>query len=117
MAARAQDPPDNGVASAKGAKKTEANAPATLPRVFGKLEEDRTLREAVKQAYADPALSPKRKTTTWKARDPAKPKQDKPFDVSGLRWLGEVFSFIGKFGLWLLFGAVSVSPGLVIRIG
>ncbi len=114
MAARAQDAPGDDIADTRlkenadvgDTKKSDAKPQATLPRVFGKLDDDRSLRDAVKQAYADPSLSPKRKTATWKPRDPAKPKQDKPLDYSGLRWLGEVVSFIGKFGLWLLFGAL-----------
>ena len=117
-AARAQDAPSDDVATIDTpgkAKKKKEQQPDTLPQVFGTLADDRGLREAVKQAYADPTLSPKRTTTTWKKRNPDKPKPEKQRDYSGLRWLGDLISFIGKYGLWVLVGALALVLVLTSR--
>jgi hypothetical protein len=81
--------------------------PPTLPHVFGTpLADDLRLREAVKRAYADPTVSPKRKVVHWQPRDKAKPA--KPGDMSALRWLASLVAAIGEYGLWLLFGALAL---------
>ncbi|RDZ26404.1 DUF4129 domain-containing protein [Lysobacter silvisoli] len=91
----------------KANAKLQAQSPPTLDEVFG---DDRashdSLDKAVKQAYLDPTVTPKRKVTQWKLRNPdKKPKefQDNP----ALAWLGAVFAAIGKYGLWVLVGTLA----------
>lgn len=80
----------------------------TLPEVFGTpLADDRSLRGAVKRAYADPTVSPKRKVVRWQPRDKAKPAK-RP-DSSILQWLAAAVAAIGEYGLWLLFGALALA--------
>ncbi|KRA17213.1 hypothetical protein [Lysobacter sp. Root604] len=85
----------------------EAQAPPTLDEVFGDARaEEADLREAVDQAYRDPTVTPKRKVTTWKARNPDKPRE--PKSPPALEGLGVVLALIGKYGLWLLLGTLVV---------
>jgi hypothetical protein len=70
------------------------------------LVDDGSLRRAVKQAYADPTVSPKRKVVTWKKRDAKKnePKKRQPPPLGGL---GEVLAAVGEYGLWILVAALA----------
>ena len=82
--------------------------PPTLPEVFGTpLADDGSLRGAVKRAYADPTVSPKRKVVRWQPRDKAKPAKRPDFSV--LQWLAAAIAAIGEYGLWLLFGALALA--------
>ncbi|HZX76090.1 DUF4129 domain-containing protein [Lysobacter sp.] len=71
------------------------------------LADDRGLRDAVKRAYADPSVTPKRKVTTWKKRDPEKKKEEprKP-SPAPLAALGAVLAIISEYGLWIVVGVI-----------
>ncbi len=95
-----------GVATMPGAAQAQARAGsdddvprATPAQVFGTTADDSGLRGAVKRAYEDPAVSPKRTVTSWKkrARD-----RDTPRDDASLRWLGAALAALGEYGLWIL---------------
>ncbi|GAA5068094.1 DUF4129 domain-containing protein [Lysobacter panacisoli] len=70
------------------------------------LADDRGLRNAVKRAYADPTVTPKRKIVTWKARaeEPKKPPQ-KP-KVPPLAGLGAFIALVSEYGLWAVVGVI-----------
>ncbi|WP_242003000.1 DUF4129 domain-containing protein, partial [Vulcaniibacterium tengchongense] len=77
-----------------------------LATVFGgRLADDRSLREAVRRAYADPSVSPKRTVHVWKKKHPDAPKAHKPASAP-LRALGALVAAVGEYGLWLLFAAL-----------
>ena len=86
----------------------EAKVPPTLDEVFGAdRADDAGLRKAVEQAYKDPTVAPKRKVTTWKPRNPAKPRNASG-DTAALAGLGAIMAAIGKYGLWVLIGALAL---------
>ncbi|BDU15048.1 DUF4129 domain-containing protein [Lysobacter auxotrophicus] len=62
---------------------------------------DGSLRRAVRKAYADPTVSPKRKVVSWKKRDAKKP-DPKKIEPPPLGKLGEVLATVGEFGLWIV---------------
>ncbi|WP_342316588.1 DUF4129 domain-containing protein [Lysobacter sp. FW306-1B-D06B] len=71
------------------------------------LADDGRLRRAVKQAYADPTVTPKRKVVTWKKRE-VKKKPDEPRrQPPPLAGVGEVLATIGSYGLWILVAALA----------
>ncbi len=71
------------------------------------LADDGSLRRAVKQAYADPSITPKRKVVTWKKRDAKKKDDPKKHSPPPLGGLGEVLAAIGEFGLWIVVAALA----------
>jgi len=79
---------------------------STLREVFGeRVVEDEGWRQAVKRAYEDPKVSPKRTVTQWvpkEQRDPDEPQR--PFE--GFGKLGQWLASIGEYGLWIVAGAV-----------
>ncbi|MBF6025991.1 DUF4129 domain-containing protein [Lysobacter niastensis] len=92
-------------------KTAAAKGPPTLPKVFGSsLADDRGLREAVKQAYADPSLSPKKKVVRWQPRDKSKPLNLGKSPL--LEWLAAAFAAIMEYGLWVLFGLLALALAL-----
>ena len=69
---------------------------------------DASLRRAVKRAYADPTVTPKRKVVSWKKRNAKKDEPKKTPDAPPLRALGEFLAMIGEYGLWIVFAALAV---------
>ncbi|HJW45016.1 MAG TPA: DUF4129 domain-containing protein [Lysobacter sp.] len=111
-AAQAQDEPpplqprDNIEASA-------AEERSTLREVFGpQLVDDAGWRQAVKRAYEDPKVSPKRKVTRWVPKNPKDPKDIKNPDLGAL---AAIFAAIGEYGLWIVFGALVLALLLTAR--
>lgn len=99
---------DDEEALRKAVAAREAKAPPTLDEVFGDdRADDAGLRKAVEQAYKDPTVAPKRKVTTWKPRNPAKPRNASG-DTAALAGLGAIIAAIGKYGLWVLIGALAL---------
>jgi len=99
---------DDEAALQKAVAAREAKASPTLDEVFGEARaDDAGLRKAVEQAYQDPTVAPKRKVTTWKPRNPAKPK-DASGETAALAGLGAIIAAIGKYGLWVLIGALAL---------
>ena len=81
----------------------------TLREIFGEDTADhRAFDKAVGQAYRDPLLRPKQKTTTWERRDKKKDKEPVESDFPQLKWLAAVIGFIGEYGLWMLLGLLVV---------
>lgn len=77
----------------------------TLTDVFGERAEDqgRDFNQAVKRAYEDPLLSPKRTVTQWVPIE-----EDEQTRIGGpdLAWIGDIFAFIAEYGLWILFAVL-----------
>jgi hypothetical protein len=71
--------------------------------------DDAAFRDAIKRAYADPTMNPKRKEVFWELRNPPAPK-DLPELRGGapLEGLGAVLSFGTKLVLWGLLAALVV---------
>ncbi len=81
----------------------------TLREIFGEDTADhRAFDKAVGQAYRDPLLRPKQKTTTWERRDKKKDKEPIESDFPQLKWLATVIGFIGEYGLWMLLGLLVI---------
>lgn len=82
-----------------------------LRDAFGKaFVDDRELQRAVKRAYADPTLSPKRTVTTWEPRDPKKPeKEEQPLPP----WLAAFGVFMASAGEFVLWGLLAVLVGVL----
>lgn len=80
-----------------------------LSDVFGDaLVDDGELQRAAKRAFADPALSPTRKISTWEPRDPKKPdKKDAPLPP----WLVAFGVFMGSISEWVLWGLLALAVG------
>lgn len=97
------------------AEQTQENRPTppTLPRVFGEQRvDDAAFRRAADQAYRDPLLHRSRVQSSWERRDPRSKQQDEKPDLGGPAWLagiGNVFAFIGEWGLWILAGALALA--------
>lgn len=70
------------------------------------LASDRSLRDAVKRAYADPSVTPKRKVTTWKKRVEEKKKPPEKPKVPPLAGLGVFLALVSEYGLWALVGVI-----------
>ena len=86
----------------------EAKVPPTLDEVFGDARaDDAGLRKAVEQAYKDPTVAPRRKVSSWKPRNPDPPKA--PKNAPALAGLGAIIALIGKYGLWVLVGALALA--------
>jgi hypothetical protein len=78
---------------------------STLHEVFGaQTVEDQGWQQAVKRAYEDPRVSPKRTVMQWLPKDPRKP--DPRAQPAGLARLGAWFASIGEYGLWIVAGAL-----------
>lgn len=105
--AHAQDEPfvpEAAAPSAGPSRLKDKRAQSTLQEVFGeRIVEDEGWRQAVKRAYEDPTVSPKRTVTQWvpKEQKPDEPKR--PFQ--GFGKLGEWLATIGEYGLWIVAGA------------
>ena len=81
----------------------EASTSATLREVFGDASvEDAGWRQAVKRAYEDPRVSPKRTVRQWVPKNPRAPNINNP----NLGVFGALFGAIGEYGLWIVFGAI-----------
>ena len=83
----------------------DKRAQSTLQEVFGeRAADDEGWQQAVKRAYEDPTVSPKRTVTQWvpKEQKPDEPKR--PFQ--GFGKLGEWLASIGEYGLWIVAGAL-----------
>lgn len=79
---------------------------STLRQVFGeRTVEDDGWRQAVKRAYEDPRVSPKRTVMQWV---PKNPQEDDPEDRNpqGFARIGEWFASIGEYGLWIVAAAL-----------
>jgi hypothetical protein len=78
---------------------------STLREVFGaQAVDDDGWGQAVKRAYEDPAVSPKRKVTQWVPKNPAEKKDDR--SQPNLGRIGEWLASIGEYGLWVVAGAL-----------
>jgi len=86
------------------AQMTPQPAPPASPVSAGggrSLAGDGSLRRAVRKAYEDPTVSPKRKVVSWKKRDAKKP-EPKKVEPPPLGKLGEMLATVGEFGLWIV---------------
>lgn len=96
----------------KPRRKAQVAHPPTLPPVFGpQFVDDAGLRKAVKQAYADPSVTPKRRVTKWVPRDEDTPKAkqiENPAMKKFLAAFGTAVAAIGEYGLWGLLGVLVV---------
>lgn len=80
---------------------------STLDEIFGEDTADHAVFDkAVGQAYQDPLLRPKQKTTTWERRDKKKDKEPEEADVPELKWLAALVGFVAEYGLWCLVGVL-----------
>lgn len=105
LAARAQAPAQR---AAEAASANDDVPRATRAQVFGTTPADeRGLREAVKRAYQDPTVSPKRTVSTWKKRVPDKKPKPRDSDPALLRTVGRVLAALGEYGLWILMAALA----------
>lgn len=78
---------------------------STLREVFGaRAVDDDGWRQAVKRAYEDPAVSPKRKVMQWVPRNPD--EQKKPDANRDFGRVGEWLASIGEYGLWIVAAAL-----------
>lgn len=105
QAAPAPTPADDAAAMPAPAKpagrKPASSQPPTLPMVFPEPQDPARFDKAVKRAYADPLLSPKRTETRWERRKPPKPGEPrKPGEFPAI--IGKIIAAIGEYGLWLL---------------
>jgi hypothetical protein len=101
------DVPAKSAHAVRSAQKT--TAPPTLPRVFGEQRVDEAaFRRAADKAYQDPLLDRTRTQSTWERRHPEeKEEEDEARDLPPwLRSFGNVFAFLGEWGLWLIVGAL-----------
>ncbi len=107
--AQAQDgDPYAGAARAGDAAQAEdrPGATDTLRSVFGRQAvEDEGWEQAVKRAYEDPRVSPKRTVMEWVPRNPAE-QQAQPNDGTFFATLGLWLASIGEYGLWIVAGAL-----------
>jgi hypothetical protein len=86
---------------------------STLREVFGpQLVDDAGWRQAVKRAYEDPKVSPKRKVTRWAPKNPKDPKDSKNPNLGAM---AAIFAAIGESGLWIVFGALVLALLLTAR--
>jgi hypothetical protein len=85
----------------------DAPPPRELSSIFGDstVEHERFGR-AVKRAYEDQNLRPKRRDTIWQRRDPQKQNSQRPRVAPEIGWLATLIGFIGEYGLWLVFGVL-----------
>ena len=90
-------------ARAADTARTSGTAAPTLPGVFGRVEDDASLRRAVAQANADPRVSPKRTLKQWVRRTPAARKAA-PRMPAWLRGVGEGLGFAGRVVAWSIVG-------------
>ncbi|HEY0505548.1 MAG TPA: DUF4129 domain-containing protein [Lysobacter sp.] len=105
--ARAQDePPQRAPGCAMTVDAADAKQSPTLREVFDPaMADDADLQQAVKRAFEDPKVSPKRKVTRWQPKNQKEPDLKPP----PLGWLGEVFALIGEYGLWVVFAALAAA--------
>lgn len=83
---------------------TRDKALPTLREVFGEAwVDDPGWRQAVKRAYEDPRVSPKRTVKRWVPKDPRDPARKKN---PTLRGIGALFALIGEYGLWIVLGVL-----------
>lgn len=88
---------------------TSESAPPTLERVFGADRADAAgLQDAVRQAYADPTVSPRRKIVEWQPRDRDSSSELDLDMPPWLRQLGGLFGMVGEAVLWLGLAALLV---------
>jgi len=82
--------------------------PSTLREVFGaQTVDDDGWRQAIRRAYEDPRISPKRTVTQWVPKDPDEKKPvDQPRTGSGFARFGAWLASIGEYGLWIVAGAL-----------
>lgn len=84
---------------------TDKRARSTLEEVFGeRIVEDEGWRQAIKRAYEDPAVSPKRTVTQWVPKEQKPDEPQRPFQ--GFGKLGEWLASVGEYGLWIVVGAL-----------
>jgi hypothetical protein len=106
--AQAQDEPfvpDASAPSPEQPRLREKRTRSTLQEVFGeRVVEDDGWQQAVKRAYEDPTVSPKRTVTQWVPKEQKPDEPPRPF--AGFGKLGEWLASIGEYGLWIVAGAV-----------
>lgn len=108
--ARAQDEPFLDEAPVSAEKPPAASAApkpdaSTLHDVFGaQTVDDDGWRQAIRRAYEDPRISPKRTVTQWVPKDPQKPAD--PQQLRGFAGFGAWLASIGEYGLWIVAGAL-----------
>lgn len=98
----AQAPPAPAAAPAEAVAEA---TPPTLPGVFGRVEDDASLRRAVDKAMADQRVKPTRKVKQWEARE--KDKRDKKRDADLPDWLkgiGQALGVGGRIVAWTVVG-------------
>jgi hypothetical protein len=113
--AASQDEPALPEQAARESQADEDDADgSTLAEVFGDATvDDPAFARAVKRAYRDPLLRPRRTESQWQARERearARPPNALPFP-----WLAKAFGFVGEFGLWLLLAGVLVLLAVTAR--
>ena len=97
----AEDETEQATAQVAVPAKREAS---TLREVFGaRAVDDDGWRQAVKRAYEDPAVSPKRKVTQWVPKNPDEENNDPPPDLGRI---GQWLASIGEYGLWVVAAAL-----------
>lgn len=92
------------VAPAPAAAPAEQTAPPTLPGVFGRVEDDASLRRAVADAMADPRVSPTRDIKQWEPIDKPKPKKKPGKLPPWLEALGQLLGVGGRVVAWTAVG-------------
>jgi hypothetical protein len=106
--AHAQDEPfvpDASAPSIEQPRLKDKRAQSTLHEVFGeRVVEDEGWQQAVKRAYEDPAVSPKRTVMQWVPKERKPDEPPRPFE--GFGRLGEWLASIGEYGLWIVAGAL-----------
>lgn len=74
----------------------------TVGEVFGEASvRDPGWKQAVKRAYEDPSVRPRRTVKQWELREPRDPKPERD-----LGDFGRVLGLIGEYGLWVIFGVL-----------
>lgn len=82
-----------------------AAAPATLPPVFGRMQDDARLQRAVRAAREDPRVSPTRKVTVWEKRE-RDVREAPDADSPALGWLAALLGTTGRVLAWVLAAAL-----------
>ncbi|HEV8695851.1 MAG TPA: DUF4129 domain-containing protein, partial [Lysobacter sp.] len=104
LAHAADDEPRTKAPTCPMAASAEVSTSPTLREVFGDASvEDAGWRQAVKRAYEDPRVRPKRTVKQWVPKNPRDPADRKNPNLDAI---GALFAMIGEYGLWIVFGVI-----------
>ena len=92
---------------------------ATLPAVFGEVQDGDGFSRVVEQAYADPMLGGKQEIQRWQrkalADDDADASDRKGADPGFLAAIGQLFALVAEYGLWILLAILVIALAWTAR--